>query len=54
MIASVMERGPQFSEPEYNNLLQLAHRSQRGAKDEDLATRLDKLRDILTELESVV
>lgn len=49
-----MERGPQFTEPEYTNLLQLAHRSQRGAKDEDLKKRLDRLQDILTELESVL
>ncbi len=54
MIGSVMERGPQFTEPEYNNLLQLAHRSQRGAREEDMQARLDRLRDVLTELESVV
>lgn len=49
-----MERGQQFTEQEYINLLSLSHRSERGVSDEELKRRIDKLKDILTELESVV
>lgn len=49
-----MERGQQFTEQEYTNLLSLAHRSDRAANDEELTSRIEKLKDILTELESVV
>ncbi len=49
-----MERGPQFTEYEYTNLLELSHRSLRGTRDEDNKRRLSRLKDILTELESVV
>ena len=54
IVSTIMERGQQFTEQEYTNLLSLAHRSERGASDEELTKRIDKLKDILTELESVV
>ena len=50
----LMERGPQFSEHEYTTLLSLKHRSQRGARDEDLTTVLQSLSDILTDETSSV
>ncbi len=54
IIGQIAEKGAQFGEQQYTNLLSLAHRSQRGAKEEELNTQLNKLKDILTELESTV
>ena len=44
----IKERGSQFSEHQYSNLIALAHRSQRGAREEDLELIEWKLKDILT------
>ena len=49
-----MERGPQFTEHEYTNLLSLAHRSERGTSEEELEKRLEKLKNILQDFETVV
>ena len=46
----IKERGPIFSEHQYSNLIALAHRSQRGAKEEDLELIQMKLKDILTQV----
>ena len=52
ILKSIVERGAQFSEHEFTNLLALAHRSERGAKEDEFSHTLKRLEQILTEHES--
>ena len=49
-----MERGPQYTEPEYTALLGLAHRSERGVSLGTQKQRFTKLEEILTEFQTLV
>ena len=49
----IVERRPQFTEQEYNNLLSLAHRSKRGSKEEDLTEISAKLEEVLKDYAAV-
>lgn len=46
----IMERGPQFQEIEYVNVLQLIHRSQPGSDPTVLDLQLSRLQEILNEV----
>ena len=50
----VMEHGPQFSEQQYVNLLTLAQRSGRAGSEEQLTSRIERLKHMLKEYESLV
>lgn len=54
LLKVIVERGPQFTEQEYINLLSLKNRSERSFKEEDLPKVLTKLSDILNEYDSSV
>ena len=49
-----MEHGPQFSEQQYVNLLTLAQRSGRAGSEEQLTSRIERLKHMLKEYESLV
>ena len=49
-----LERGPQFSEQQYVNLLTLAQRSGRAGSEQDLDSRLARLSGILKDYEFLV
>jgi hypothetical protein len=50
ILSGVMEKGPQFSELEYMNALQLVHRSQAEPNYGAINTHLSRLSDILGEV----
>jgi exocyst complex component 4 len=50
ILNGVMEKGPQFSELEYMNALQLVHRSQTEPNYGAINTHLSRLSDILGEV----
>jgi exocyst complex component 4 len=54
ILGQVAEKGSHFSEHQYTNLLSLANRSQRGAREDELQASLNMLKEILSELENTV
>ncbi|XP_022257470.1 exocyst complex component 4-like [Limulus polyphemus] len=50
VLNTIMERGPQFQEIEYVNVLQLIHRSQPGSDPTILDSQLSRLQEILNEV----
>jgi exocyst complex component 4 len=49
ILKAIVDRGRQFTEQQYIILISLSHRSEYGNTDSELASRLKKLRSILTE-----